>query len=102
MYQNQCFIRVLAARETMGNATNICSDKTGTLTENRMTVVAGWYADTKHTQESFKNATFTNTVKKLIAEHACISRTAYLVYKDSEGNELPKPNITATKRRVRC
>jgi calcium-translocating P-type ATPase len=29
MYKDQCFIRVLSACETMGNATNICSDKTG-------------------------------------------------------------------------
>ena len=45
MYQDNCFIRVLAACETMGNVTCICTDKTGTLTENRMTVTEAWLAD---------------------------------------------------------
>ena len=48
MLSDQNLIRHLAACETMGNATNICSDKTGTLTENRMTVVKGVFANKRH------------------------------------------------------
>src|SRR5260370_36185148 len=41
MSQQNLLVRVLASCETMGNASVVCTEKTGTLTQNVMTVVAG-------------------------------------------------------------
>jgi P-type Ca2+ transporter type 2C len=97
MYQDQCFIRILAACETMGNATNICSDKTGTLTENRMTVVEGYFADVKYSMDNFADAKINPTAMEIISENVCVNRVAYLVYKDSSGKTLDKPNVIGSK-----
>uniref|UniRef100_A0A8C6WVA0 Calcium-transporting ATPase n=1 Tax=Neogobius melanostomus TaxID=47308 RepID=A0A8C6WVA0_9GOBI len=45
MMKDNNLVRHLDACETMGNATAICSDKTGTLTTNRMTAVQVYVAD---------------------------------------------------------
>uniref|UniRef100_A0A8C3VHJ4 Calcium-transporting ATPase n=1 Tax=Catharus ustulatus TaxID=91951 RepID=A0A8C3VHJ4_CATUS len=45
MMRDNNLVRHLDACETMGNATAICSDKTGTLTTNRMTVVQAYVGD---------------------------------------------------------
>ena len=97
MYADQCFIRVLAACETMGNATNLCTDKTGTLTENRMTVVQAMFGNVKYAEDEFHNCALNSTLTTLISENASINRIAYLIYKDGDGNLLHRPNIVGNK-----
>eukprot|EP00800_Vazella_pourtalesii_P020551 TRINITY_DN7314_c0_g1_i2.p1 TRINITY_DN7314_c0_g1~~TRINITY_DN7314_c0_g1_i2.p1 ORF type:complete len:854 (-),score=227.21 TRINITY_DN7314_c0_g1_i2:1277-3838(-) len=49
MLKDHNLVRKFYSCETMGNATTICSDKTGTLTTNRMTVVRSFFNLKEHT-----------------------------------------------------
>lgn len=72
-------VKNLASCEIMGGANTICSDKTGTLTQNKMTVTAIWIEnDIFQNQTIFeKKDSIAKTMQELLAEAISYNSTAY-------------------------
>lgn len=104
MLKDNNLVRLLRSCETMGNATTVCSDKTGTLTQNDMTVVAGTLCtsssfggrggvgqdDKTTTPQQFVSA-LDNDTKAFLLDSSVLNSTAF------EGESDGKPGFIGSK-----
>ena len=86
MTRANCLVRRLIACETIGSATTICTDKTGTLTKNQMEVVESSVGRPVHTFE------MPSTLAGWVTLNAAVNGTAHL--EEREGKIIVIGNST--------
>lgn len=92
MVKKNAIIRRLPAVETLGSASIICSDKTGTLTQNRMTLVKAYLNTTGKLEEiSSQNS----EEVKLLLQYGSLCCDGSVVFHGEEEQHIGDPTETA-------
>merc|ERR1712223_1603581 len=81
MASKNCLVKNLEAVETLGSTSTICSDKTGTLTQNRMTVAHMWFDNAIHEADTSEDQSGVSMNKnaegwKALSRVACLCNRA--------------------------
>lgn len=92
MVKKNAIIRRLPAVETLGSASVICSDKTGTLTQNRMTLVKAYIDGSGQTEDI--SAANSEDVRKLL-NYAALCCDGSVVFHGKGEQHIGDPTETA-------